>query len=383
LLFSVACGLAVANVYYFQPLLDVIGADFGMSRATVGIIGTVTQVGYGVGLLLIVPLGDLVDRRRLVVGQTLLSVLALGAVVVAPNATLLLVGMTAVGALAVVTQVLVAYSASLAEPGDRGRVVGIVTSGIIIGILLARTVSGALADLAGWRSVYLVSAVATLVMAGLLHEALPRQSVPRERISYPRLILSVFRLFVEVPVLRTRAVLALLIFTAFVVLTTPMVLPLSAPPFSLSTTQVGLFGLAGALGALGASSAGRLADRGLGQRTTGIGLAIMLGSWLPLALLPHSLWGLVIGVLTIDFGLQSVHVSNQSLIYRTRPEAQSRLTAGYMLFYSAGSAIGAISSTIVYAHAGWTGVRVLGAAISAAALLFWAVTRNQSPKESS
>jgi predicted MFS family arabinose efflux permease len=378
LLFSVACGLAVANVYYFQPLLEVIGTDFGMSQATVGIVGTVTQVGYGVGLLLIVPLGDLVNRRRLVVGQTLLSVLALVAVAVAPTETLLLASMTAVGALAVVTQVLVAYSASLADPADRGRVVGIVTSGIIIGILLARTVSGTLADVAGWRSVYLVSAAATLVMAGLLYKALPQRAEPRERIAYPRLIGSVFRLFAEERILRTRAILALLIFTTFVVLTTPMVLPLSAPPFSLSTTQVGLFGLAGALGALGASRAGRLADRGLAQRTTGIGLAIMLGSWIPIALLPHSLWGLVIGVLTIDFGLQSVHVANQSLIYRVRPEAQSRLTAGYMLFYSIGSATGAIVSTVVYAHAGWTGVCVLGAATSLTALVFWAVTKKES-----
>ena len=374
LLFSVACGLAVANVYYAQPLLAVIGDDFGMSHATVGIIGTVTQIGYGAGLLLIVPLGDLVNRRRLIVGQTLLSALALIAVALAPTGILLLVSITAVGALAVVTQVLVAYSASMANPADRGRVVGVVTSGIVIGILLARTVSGTLADLAGWRSVYAVSAVATLVMAGLLYRVLPRHPSSHERISYPRLIGSVFRLFAEVPVLRTRAILAFLIFTAFTTLATPMVLPLSAPPYSLSTTQVGLFGLAGAVGALGASRAGRLSDRGHAQRTTGIGLALMLASWLPIALLPLSLWGPVIGVLAIDFGLQSVHVANQSLIYRVRPEAQSRLTAGYMMFYSAGSATGAITSTLVYAQAGWTGVCLLGAAVSLTALIFWAVT---------
>lgn len=376
LLFSVACGLAVANVYYAQPLLDVIAEDFGMRPATVGIVGTVTQIGYGAGLLLVVPLGDLVNRRRLIVGQTLLSALALVAVALAPTEPLLLASLTAVGVLAVVTQVLVAYSAGLADPADRGRVVGIVTSGIIIGILLARTVSGTLADLAGWRSVYLVSAAAALVMAALLHAVLPRRTTPREPIPYPRLIGSVFRLFAEVPVLRTRATLALLIFTAFTVLATPMVLPLSAPPYSLSTTQVGLFGLVGAAGALGASLAGRLSDRGRGQRTTGIGLGVMLASWLPIALLPQSLWGLIIGLITFDFGLQSVHVANQSLIYRVRPAAQSRLTAGYMVFYSLGSAAGAIISTLVYAYAGWQGVCVLGAAISLTALVFWAVTHH-------
>jgi predicted MFS family arabinose efflux permease len=378
LLFSVACGLAVANVYYAQPLLDVMAAEFGIGHATIGLVVTVTQIGYGCGLLLVVPLGDLLNRRRLIVGQSVLSVAALVAVALAPTGLILFAGMAAVGALAVVTQVLVAYTASLADPADRGRVVGIVTSGIVIGILLSRAVSGALADLAGWQSVYAVSACATLVMAGLLFTALPREPAPRERISYPRLIGSVFRLFLEVPILRTRAVLALLIFTAMTVLWTPIVLPLSAPPFSLSTTQIGLFGLAGAAGALGAARAGRLSDRGRAQRTTGVALAIMLASWLPIALLPQSLWGLVIGVITLDFGLQSVHVANQSLIYRVRPEAQSRLTAGYMLFYSIGCAAGAILSTIVYAHAGWNGVCILGAAISVAALLFWALTRHQA-----
>jgi len=375
LLFSVACGLAVANVYFAQPLLEVIADDFRISYATIGVVITVTQIGYGLGLLLIVPLGDLLNRRRLVVGQSVLSALALLAVALAPTGPLLLAGMAAVGVLAVVTQVLVAYSAFLARPADRGRVVGTVTSGIIIGILLARTISGGLADLAGWRSVYAVSSAATLVMAGFLFAALPRD-VARARIRYPALITSVFRLFVEVPVLRTRAVLALLIFTAIMVLLTPLALPLSGAPWHLSTTQIGLFGLAGAAGALAASYAGRMSDRGHAQRTTGIGLAIMLGSWLPIALLPHSLWGLVVGVLAIDYGLQSVHVANQSLIYRVRPEAQSRLTAGYMIFYSLGCAIGSISSTLVYAWAGWTGVCVLGGAVSLGALIFWALTRH-------
>lgn len=162
-----------------------------------------------------------------------------------------------------------------------------------------------------------------------------------------------------------------------------MILPLSAPPFSLSHTEVGLFGLAGAMGAIGAARAGRLADRGLAQRTTGISLTLMLASWLPISLLGHSIWGLVVGVVTIDFGLQSVHVANQSLIYRVRPEAQSRLTAGYMVFYSIGCAIGSIASTVVYAQAGWSGVCAAGGAISAIALVFWALTRHLAPDERS
>jgi predicted MFS family arabinose efflux permease len=379
LLFAVACGLAVANIYYAQPLLDTMADEFGISHAVAGLIITITQIGYGLGLLLVVPLGDLLNRRRLIIGQSLLSVLALLTVAAAPNGTVLLTGMVAVGLLAVVTQVLVAYAAALAPPAERGRVVGVITSGIIIGILLARTISGSLSDLFGWRSVYIVSAAATLVIAALLAKVLPRREDRSVPMTYAKLIGSVFALFVEEPVLRIRAILALLNFTAITILWTPMVLPLSAPPFSLSHTEIGLFGLAGAMGAIGAARAGRLADRGHAQRTTGIALAIMLVSWLPIALLPNSLWGLIVGVVTIDFGLQSVHVANQSLIYRVRPEARSRLTAGYMIFYSIGCAIGSIVSTLVYARAGWTGVCLLGAAISAIAFVFWALTRHLTP----
>jgi len=182
-------------------------------------------------------------------------------------------------------------------------------------------------------------------------------------------------------VLRIRAVLAMLIFMSVTMLLTPMVLPLTAPPFSLSHTQVGLFGLAGAAGALGAARAGRQSDRGRAQRTTCIGLSAMLLSWGLIAMLPWSIWAMVIGVIVIDFGLQSVHVANQSLIYRVRPEAQSRLTAGYMIFYSIGSATGSMASTMVYAHAGWNGVCLAGALVSGAALLFWALTRHLTPRD--
>ena len=379
-LLAVACGLAVANAYYAQPLLDIMADDLGMSHATIGLVVTCTQVGYGLGLLLITPLGDLLDRRSLIVGQFLLSVLALVAVALAPTSTVLLGAMGAVGLLAVVTQVMVAHAAGLAKAAERGRVVGVVTSGVVIGILLARTVAGTLSDLFGWRSVYLVSAAATLAVAALLFRALPRQVKPNARMSYPRLIATVFTLFLEEPVLRIRATLALLIFFAITVLLTPLVLPLAAPPFSLSHTEIGLFGLAGAAGALGASGAGRWSDRGYAQRTTGVALVLMLLSWLPIVLLPYSLWGLIVGIIAMDFGLQAAHVVNQSLIYRVRPEAQSRLAAGYMVFYSIGCATGAIVSTLVYARAGWSGVCALGAATSALALLFWVLTLRFTPE---
>jgi predicted MFS family arabinose efflux permease len=374
LLFAIACGLAVGNVYYAQPLLDAMAASFAMAPATIGIVITLTQIGYGIGLMLLVPLGDLLNRRRLIVTQTLLSALALLMIGLASNSAWLLLGMSLTGLLAVVTQVLVAYAATLAVPAVRGRVVGVITSGIVVGILLARTVAGGMADLAGWRSIYLLSAGLTLVMALLLLRVLPKDETAQATTSYAQLIASVFSLFKEEPVLRQRAILALLTFASAMVLWTPMVLPLAAPPLSLSHSEIGLFGLAGAAGALAAARAGHLADRGYGQWVSGLSLLLMLASWLPIALTQSSLWALLLGVITLDLGLQAVHVTSQSMIYSVRPQAQSRLTAGYMLFYSLGSALGSIGSTAMYAWAGWLGVCLLGAAINSLALGYWWLT---------
>ncbi|WP_338552171.1 MFS transporter [Paenibacillus sp. KS-LC4] len=377
LLFAFACGLAVANIYFAQPLLSSISDELGIAPSSIGAVITVTQLCYALGLLLLVPLGDLMNRRTLITSQMLLSVGAMLIVGFSTSSAALFAGMAAVGLLAVVTQTLVAFAAALASPSQRGQIVGIVTSGIVMGILLARTFAGILTDIAGWRSVYLASAALTLIMAGALYRILPRDrsAAQRDRLSYWQLLRSVLTLFVEERVLRVRAVLALLIFTAFSILWTSLVLPLSAPPFSLSHTAIGAFGLAGAAGALAAARAGRLADRGLGQRTTGIALTVLLISWLAIGYADQSLFPLIIGIILLDLAIQAVHVTNQSMILSVRPEARSRLTAGYMIFYSIGSATGSIASTSIYAYAGWSGVCWLGAGVSAIALLFWAATR--------
>ncbi|MCA1219752.1 MFS transporter [Streptomyces sp. 8L] len=376
LLFAVASGAAVANVYFAQPLLVTLGRDFSISTGTVGAIVTLTQTGYGLGLFFLVPLGDLLDRRRLIVTQLLLLAMALTATSLAGSAAFLLAGLAAVGLLAVVTQTLVAFAAFLAPSGERGRVVGVVTSGVVTGILLARTVSGLLADLAGWRSVYLVSAALTGVLALALHRLLPAGVKPAPGSGrYGEALRSTLTLFAREPLLRVRALLALLIFAAFSTLWSSVALPLSAPPLSLSHTEIGAFGLAGAAGALAATAAGRWNDRGFAGRTTGIGLALLAVSWLPLACTRHSLWALAAGVVVLDLAVQAVHVTNQTLIHALHPAAGSRLIGGYMVFYSIGSASGAVAATTLYAAAGWLAVCALGAGISLAALLLWAFTR--------
>jgi predicted MFS family arabinose efflux permease len=374
LLFAVVCGMSVANIYFAQPLLDHLSKEFGIDYSTIGILITITQIFYAVGLLLLVPLGDLLNQRRLIIGQMLLSVVALIIVGTASSSTVLFVGMASVGLLAVVTQTVVAFAATMAAPAERGRVVGMVTSGIVIGILLARSISGILTDLAGWRSVYLFSAALMLCMVCTLFRVLPNVEREVKTLSYAQLLSSVFMLFVQERVLRIRAILALLIFTAFSILWTSVVLPLSAPPLSLSHTAIGAFGLAGIVGALAAARAGKLADQGHGQRTTGIALLLLLISWWFISFTEQSLLALVIGIVLLDLAVQAVHVTNQSIILTLRMEARSRLTAGYMVFYSIGSATGSIASTQIYSHYGWNGVCWLGASVSAVAFLFWALT---------
>jgi predicted MFS family arabinose efflux permease len=374
LLFAVACGMSVANIYFAQPILDNLSSEFGIDHSTIGILITITQIFYAVGLLMLVPLGDILNQRRLIIGQMLLSMIALVIVGTASSSTVLFAGMALVGLLSVVTQTLVAFTATMAAPAERGRVVGVITSGIVIGILFARSISGILTDLAGWRSVYLVSAALMLLMVCALFRVLPNVERKGKSLSYSQLLRSVLMLLVKERILRIRAILALLIFTVFSILWTPLVLPLSAPPLSLSHTAIGAFGLVGVVGALAAARAGKLADRGYGQRTTGIALTLLLISWLLISRTEQSLFALVIGIVLLDLAVQAVHVTNQSMIFSLHTEARSRLAAGYMVFYSIGSATGSIASTHIYAHYGWNGVCLLGASVSALALLFWAMT---------
>nr|WP_245006273.1 MFS transporter [Pantoea agglomerans] len=371
--FSLTSALAVANVYSAQPLLESIAASLQVSTGTIGTVVTATQSGYALGLVFLVPLGDCVNRKKLVITQLLLSVLALITAAVAPDLMTLLCAMLLVGLMAVVTQLMVAWAAMLASPEQRGQVVGSVTSGIVIGILLARFVSGMIADLAGWRAVYLTAACLLLLISLILAKVLPATAVQTRRTSYPHLLLSVFRLFLTEPQLRRRGILALLIFAVFSMLWSSMVLPLTA--LSLSHTQTGMFGLAGIAGALAASRAGAWADLGLGQRATGLALALLTFSWLPIAALHTSLLLLIFGVILLDFAVQTVHVINQSLIVAARPEAASRLVGAYMCFYSLGSALGAIAATQLYTHWGWQAVCYAGAAVSASAFLCWSGVR--------
>ncbi|WP_246154591.1 MFS transporter [Saccharopolyspora hirsuta] len=374
LLMSAAVGLCVAANYYAQPLLDTIARDLGMTATSASLVVTVAQVGYALGLVLLLPLGDLLERRRLVCGLTLATSISLVLTAIAPNGALLLVGTALTGLLSVTAQILVPFAADLASPRQRGRVVGTVMTGLVLGMLLARTASGALATTGGWRTIYWVAALAMLVLTAVLHRALP-QFRGTAASSYPELIRSTARLLVEEPVLRVRAVIGMLAFACFSVLWTSLAFLLSGPGFGWSEDEIGLVGLFGAAGAVAAQLAGRLADRGLTTHTTIVGAVALIASWGLLLLGAHHLVLLIAGIVLLDLAHQGVHIANQSLIYALRPEARGRITSAYMTCYFAGGAIGLALAGAVHARAGWGGVCVLGAVLATGLLLVWAVTR--------
>lgn len=381
LLFAIASGASVANVYYAQPLLDILAKDFNVSHAAIGGVVTATQIGCALALIFLVPLGDLVNRRRLMALQLIALISALLVVGFAHSTIILLAGMLAVGLLGTaMTQGLIAYAASAAAPHEQGHVVGTAQSGVFIGLLLARVFSGGISDVAGWRGVYFCAAIIMLMIALPLWKRLPHLNIQPSAMHYPQLLASMLKLLRQEKVLQVRGVLALLMFAAFNIFWSALVLPLSAPPYSFSHIVIGSFGLVGVIGALAATRAGYWADRGYAQRTSLAALLILLLAWGPLSLMAHSLWALVIGIVLLDLGGQALHVTNQSMIFRTRPEAHSRLVGLYMLFYAVGSGLGAISTTATYAYAGWLGVCALGAGVSFLALLFWWMTRHIVPQ---
>ncbi|HGD3592127.1 TPA: MFS transporter [Enterobacter hormaechei] len=370
LLMSVATGLAVASNYYAQPLLDTIARAFDLSASSAGFIVTAAQLGYAAGLLFLVPLGDMFERRMLIVSMTLLAAGGMLITASSQSLTMMIIGTALTGLFSVVAQILVPLAATLASPEKRGKVVGTIMSGLLLGILLARTVAGLLASLGGWRTVYWVASVLMLIMALALWRGLPKVK-QENHLNYPQLLASVFSLFTRDKLLRTRAILGCLTFANFSILWTSMAFLLAAPPFNYSEGVIGLFGLAGAAGALGAHPAGGLADKGKSHMTTSAGLVLLLLSWAAIWYGHVSVLALIVGILVLDLTVQGVHITNQTVIYRVKPDARNRLTAGYMTSYFIGGAAGSLISASAWQHAGWTGVCAIGAIVAAINLLVW------------
>jgi len=371
LLLAVTCGAAVANLYYPQPLLDAIARALDVGDAAAGALVTVAQVGYVVGLLLLVPLGDLVDRRRLIVLVLLAGAATQVVAASAPSFAVLAAATTVVGVTAAVAQVVVPLAASLAAEEERGRVVGTVMSGLLIGILAARTVSGALAELGGWRLVLGVSSGAMVLLAAVLWRALP--SVPgASDLRYPALLRSVGTLIREERLLRERMWIGATLMAGFSALWTAIAFLLAREPYGYSEAAIGLFGLAGLAGAAIAPVAGRLADGGRGSWATTAFLTALPASWVLLELGGRSVLALIAGIVLFDLGVQGGQISNQSAIYALRPEARSRITTAYIVAYFLGGVAGSLGGATTYGAGGWDAVCALGGGVSLVGLASWA-----------
>ncbi len=364
---AVACGLAVANLYYAQPILDTIARTFGTSSGTAGLIVTFSQVGYAAGLALLVPLGDVMARRRLVPMVLALTTGGLLVTALAPNIGVVITVALLVGAGSVVAQVLIPLAATLADDRHRGQVVGTVMSGLLLGILLARTISGVVAGVSSWRVVYLMAAGLTVAMAVVLGRVLPTEP-HRPRLTYGTLLRTAAQLLWHERVLQRRALFGALGFAAFSVFWTTMAFLLAGAPYHYGDLTIGLFGLVGAAGALCANLAGRWVDRGFTKRTTTAFTICIAVSFLLLWYGAHDLALLIVGILVLDVGVQGLQVTNQSIIYRLAPEARSRVNSAYMVCYFAGGAIGSALGGAVYDRSHWGGVCLLGAVIGLVAL---------------
>ncbi|WP_430252420.1 MFS transporter [Neorhizobium sp. DAR64860/K0K1] len=373
-LFALAAAIMVANIYYSQPLLAVIGRSFGVEPANAGYMVTLTQLGYGLGVLFIVPLGDGVDRRKLASYMLAACVVTLVGTALSPTFLTFAVMQLLMGMTACATMVVIPYVASRSPEEVRGRRVGMVITGLLLGILLARTVSGLVAELVGWRWMYVFAAMGVATLWFGLRRTMV-SDVQTAPVHYLGLMRSIVALFREERAVRHRSFYCLLGMGSFSALWTGLTLHLASAPYHFSSATIGLFGLVGAAGALSAGYAGRLADRGLVSLLTG-GLATMLAaSWLLMAVGGHSIPLLIAGILTLDVAAMGLQVVHQSVLYKLTTNAQSRITSIFVTSGFVGMPIGSALSSLAFAHLGWQGVCIVGGGMPVLLLLHWLWTR--------
>lgn len=365
---TIATGMVVANLYYNQPLLGRIAATFQVTEASAGSLAMLTQIGYAVGMLFIIPLGDMLRRKRLIMIDFAAIIIALLLAGFAVNIQSLMVASFLIGATSVVPQLLVPMAAHLAKPEARGRTVGFVMSGLLIGILLSRTVSGFVGAHLGWRAMFFIAAGMMLVLWLTLYFLLPEVH-PNFKGSYKNLMKSLVHLIRDQPMLRLVSLRGALCYACFGAFWTTLVFLLEEPPFNAGSDVAGLFGLVGAGGALAAAYMGRLSDKGNAFTITTISIGLLVLSYVVFGFSSHSLIGLVIGVILLDLGVQATHISNQTFIFSILPEARNRLNTVYMVTYFIGGASGTFLASQAWHLWKWNGVVAMGLLFSGLALL--------------
>ncbi|WP_127498344.1 MFS transporter [Paenibacillus glycanilyticus] len=378
ILLATACGMIAANLYYAQPLVGLISSSLGLSPGSAGLIVTLTQIGYVAGLLFIVPLGDIVENRKLVVTALLLTAAALITAALAKQPFLFLTATLVVGLGSVAAQVLVPFASYLASDASRGRVVGNVMSGLLLGIMLARPLSSLVADFLGWHAIFAISAAAIVILAIVLAKVLPVRK-PTAATNYTALLGSMWRLLRTTPILRRRALYHATLFAAFSLFWTTVPQLLAGPKFHFSQTAIALYALVGVAGAVAAPLAGRLADRGWTRPATAIALiTVIVSVLLPLLIQTSSPVGvvvLVIAAILLDAGVSANLVLSQRSIFSLGADIRSRLNGLFMAIFFFGGAIGSAAGGWAYAAGGWSAALWLGIAFPILALLYFATER--------
>ena len=370
---AASCGAVAANLYYAQPLIALISPDVGLHPAAAGLPVTLTQIGYGLGLLLVVPAGDLVENRKLLTATLCATAALLVVAGSAPWAGLFLIASLMIGIMAVGAQILVPLAASMSTPEDRGAVVGNVMSGLLFGILLARPISSLIADAFGWRAVFYFSAIVMTTLAAALSRVLPRR-VPAGGFSYGALIRSLGELVRRTPVLRRKTLYHMALFASFSLFWTAVPLQLAGPMFGFTQKGIAMFALAGAAGAIAAPFAGRFADRGHGRLVTAGSMASVALSFAVAYLggIQGNLIVLLAGALLLDLGVTGNLIVGQRAVNHLGDEHRSRLNGLYVAGFYAGGVMGSALAAFAFAHAGWGAVSAIGLALGLVAILYFA-----------
>ncbi|MGE7616217.1 MFS transporter [Paenibacillus sp. NPDC101420] len=374
LILAIASGLSVANMYYNQPLLADIGRTFHASSNAVGYVSMLTQIGYALGMLFFVPLGDIRERRTLISGLLIAVSLSLVGFATAQNLIWMYIASFAIGITTVVPQVIIPLSAELALPEERGKVIGTVMSGLFFGILLARTISGIIGDMFGWRAMYWIAAAIMLLLSLILYQLIPKTK-PENNSSYTDLLKSMGNLIRRYSTLREASLIGACMFGGFSVFWTSLAFFLEGEPYHYSSSITGLFGLIGVAGAAGAPFIGRLADRIAPKKIVGILLLLTLIAYGFFGLAGFTIWSLIAGVIILDLGVQGSQVSNQTRIYALEPAARSRINTVFMVSTFTGGAIGSTLGSFAWQHWGWNGVCLMGGMLIVAAICIWIVYR--------
>jgi len=370
---AVATGLIVANLYYCQPLIVLIANEFNIPHADAGTITYLTQAGYAIGLFFMVPLGDKIERKSQILITTFATVIALIIAATAQSFLILEIASLLIGITSIVPQLILPLAASLSKPEQRGKVVGTIMSGLLVGILLSRTLSGFIGEVLGWRAMFWIASVLCLLLFFIIQKQFPYNK-PEFKGSYGQLISSLFSLIKEQPLLREATLINVFSFAQFGAFWTTMVLLLSADPFSFNSATIGLFGIVGASGALAAPLVGKLGDKGGSRIAVGYGCAFIALSFMIFYFSAQSVIGVIIGIVLIDIGLQGVHISNQTRVYSILPEARNRMNTVFMSFSFLGTAAGSAYGLFLWELGGWHAVTLGCLLLSALAFIVYGST---------